>query len=496
MIQKNALVKIGVTSEEVEECNIRFEEVEVDTIYKVAENVVRTGFEDIPFHIRELGKQFILDTLGAAISGSSAPGCQEVIDQLVKWGGRKESTIWVSGIKVPSVHAALANGTLVHARDFDDTHDVASVHANASALPAAMAVAEAEGGVSGKELITALILGVDLSCRLGLSLRFYKGWHITAIAGFFGATVAVAKILGLNVEKTVNAFGIAYSQTSGNMQTILDGGLTKRMQPAFAAKSAVLSGYLAASGVTGAQGVLDGRYGFFNLYDGYQEAECQKDQIRSTDSDFQYGPHQLTADLGKRYEIENLSMKPYPCCRANHGIIGATLSNVFKHDIQPEDIEEVEVTISPWVANVVARPFRIEKNFLVDAQFCASYNVAAAILRRDVFLDSFTEKAIKDLKIKALTEKVKLIVDPKIKHKVPITVKIRVRSGQVYSETVHTYKGMPEDPLTLKEVTEKFRKCARFSLIPIDEARVETIIEKVNKLEEMKDVKELANLLA
>lgn len=468
----------------------------MDTIYKIVDHVVRTGFEGIPSHIREQGKRFILDTLGVAIAGSSAPGCQEVIEQMVTWGGRGESTIWVSGNKVPSVHAALANGTLAHARDFDDTHDVASVHANAAVLPAAMAVAEAEGGVNGKELITALVLGVDISCRLGLSIRLYKGWHITAIAGFLGATIAVSKILGLNAEKMVHALGIAYSQTSGNMQTILDGGLTKRMQPAFAAKSAVLSGYLAARGVTGAHEVLDGRYGFFNLYDDYKEGESPKDQIRFTDSNFQYGPHQLTEDLGKRYEIENLSMKPYPCCRANHGMIGATLSIVFKQNIQPEDIEEVEVTISPWVANVVARPFRIDKNFLVNAQFCASYNVAAAILRRDVFLDSFTEKAIKDLKVKALTDKVKLIVDPKIKHKVPITVKIRLKSGQVYSETVHTYKGMPEDPLTLKEVMEKFRKCARFSFKPIEEVRVEALIEKVNHLDEMKDIKELAHLLA
>lgn len=95
----------------------------MDTIYKVAENVVRIGFEDIPLHIRELGKLFILDTLGVAIAGSSAPGCQEVIEQLVKWGGREESTVWVSGIKIPSAHAALANGTIAHARDFDDTHD-------------------------------------------------------------------------------------------------------------------------------------------------------------------------------------------------------------------------------------------------------------------------------------------------------------------------------------------------------------------------------------
>lgn len=467
----------------------------MDLIFQVAENVVSTRSGSLPSKVVEKTKQFILDTLGVAIAGSSAPGCQEVVKQLTEWGGREESTIWVFGAKVPSIHAALANGTLAHARDFDDTHDLGGVHAHASVLPAALTVAEAEGGVSGKELITALALGVDLACRLGLSMRLYRGWHFTGICGAFGATAAVGKILGLDPEKLVHAFGIVYSQASGNLQPVLDGALTKRMQPAFAARSAVLSGYLADRGITGARDVLQGRYGFFNLYDGYEEGRSPREQIRSTDGGLQYGPHQLTADLGRRFEVENLSFKPFPSCRGNHGIIGATLQTVIKNDIKPEEVEEVEVTVSPWVFNLVGRPFQITENFLVDAQFSGVYSVAAAILRRDVFLDSFTEEAIKDPKIQELTGKIKLTVDPQIKHKVPVTVKIKTKGGRVYSGSVNTYRGMPEDPLTLEECRDKFRKCTRFSIRPMAEARVEAIVEKVGRLEEMKDVRALTDLL-
>jgi 2-methylcitrate dehydratase PrpD len=468
----------------------------MDVISKIAENVIRTDFRNIPPGSVDLSKRFILDTLGVAIAGSSAPGCREIIDQLVKWGGKEESHIWVLGLKVPSIHAALANGTMAHARDFDDTHDIGGLHAHASVLPAAFAVAEAEGRISGEELITATVLGIDLACRLGLSMRLYRGWHFTAICGIFGATAAVGKILHLDLQKLVHAFGIAYSQASGNLQTILDGGLTKRMQPGFAAKSAVFSGYLAGNGVTGAREVLEGRYGFFNLYDGYEEGGPSKTQVRSTDSGLPYGPHHLTTDLGRRFAIEDLSFKPFPCCRGNHGIIGATLQNVIKNDIRPKDVDEVEVTISPWVSNLVGRPFHITENNPVDAQFSGIYSVAAAILRRDIFLDSFTEEAIQDPKIQQLAERVKLTVDPKIKHKVPVTVRIRTKAGAVYSESVHTYKGMPEDPLSVEEVTEKFRKCTKFSARPIDKTRVDTIIAKISKLEEMKDVRELANLLS
>ena len=468
----------------------------MDAIFEVADNVIRKDFEAIPPNIRELSKRFILDTLGVAIAGSSAPGSREVVDQLMVWGGKGESTVWVMGAKLPSIHAALVNGTLAHARDFDDTHDTAGVHAHASVLPAALAVAEAQGGVSGRDLISAVVLGVDLACRLGLSLRHYQGWHLTAICGIFGATAAVGKILGLDQEKMVHAFGIAYSQASGNLQTLVDGGLTKRMQPAFAAQSAVLSGYLAARGVTGAKDVLEGKYGFFNLYDGYDKDGSSKVQIRSTDGGLPYGPNQLTGDLGRRFEIENLGFKPFPCCRANHGIIGATLKNVTRNDIKPEDVEKVEVTVSPWVHNLVGRPFRVTKNMLVDAQFSGCYTTAAAILRRDVFLDSFTEQAIKDPRIQELTEKVELIVDPQIKHKVPVTVVIKTKNGKVFTESVHTYKGMPEDPLSPEECAEKFRKCVRYSARPFDAERVDLLVKKVDGLEKMKDVRELGELLS
>ena len=142
----------------------------------------------------------------------------------------------------------------------------------------------------------------------------------------------------------------------------------------------------------------------------------------------------------------------------------------------------------------MGRPFKITENFLIDAQFSAIYHTAAAILRKDLFLNSFTEEAIKDPKIAELTAKIKLIIDPQIKHKVPITVKIRTKAGQVYSETVHTYKGMPEDPFTPEEFREKFRKCVRFSIRPMVEEQVESMIERIEKLDDLEEIGELTNL--
>jgi 2-methylcitrate dehydratase PrpD len=162
-----------------------------------------------------------------------------------------------------------------HALDFDDTLDRAgNIHLGASTLAASMAAAERHGGASGCDFVLAVVLGLDVACRLALAATIDRGWHRTAIIGIFGATAAAGKLLGLSVEQLVNAFGIAYSQAAGNRQCIVDGALTKRFQAGQAASAAVLSALLAQEGFTGARQVFAGRYGFFPMYqpEGYELA--------------------------------------------------------------------------------------------------------------------------------------------------------------------------------------------------------------------------------
>ncbi len=462
----------------------------------VAQHLAATSFADLPPEAVAATRGFTMDSIGTALAGSSAPGAREVVEVTRRWGGREEATLIAFGGKLPAPLAALVNGTLIHARDFDDTHDLAGVHAFASVRPAALAVAEAQGGVSGREFVTALALGADLVSRLGLSLRLYKGWHFSGICGGFGAAAAAGKLLGLDEAGMVNALGIVYSQTAGTLQTVLDGALTKRMQPAFAAKAGVLSAYLAAEGVTGAQAPFEGRYGFFNLYDGYREGETDPKQVRTNDFGLPYGPNNLTRDLGRRFEVAHLSYKPYPCCRGNHGAIDATLQCVLDNDVRPDEVEEVTARVSPWIANLVGRPFTLGPNLLVDAQFSLQYTLAAAIVRRDVFIDSFTEAAIRDPKVLALVPKVRLVVDEAIPHKVPVTVTIRTRGGAIFTTTVHQVKGNPDRPMTVEECRQKFLKCARHAVRPLDPGKLEAALSLVEKLETLKDVRELAEVLA
>jgi 2-methylcitrate dehydratase PrpD len=182
----------------------------------IVKHLVRLRFEDVPKPTVEKQKDLLIDTLGVAVAGPKAPGVAQVIDLLREIGGKEESTVLSDGSKSPVFLAAMANSLMAHAFDFDDMHEKAGIHANVCVIPAALAMAERVGAVDGKTFLTAVILGIDLICRMGLFVPLSRGWHATTTFGIFGATVASSKILGLDEKKTANALGIAYSQASGN----------------------------------------------------------------------------------------------------------------------------------------------------------------------------------------------------------------------------------------------------------------------------------------
>ncbi len=453
-----------------------------DLAYDLAGNAAKVEYSDLPKDVVEITKKFILDTLATMTAGSSAPGCKSVVDLAKDWGGKEESAILIYGGKVVAENAALANSMMAHARDFDDTHDVAVLHANASVLPAILAMAERKGGVSGKDLITAVAIGVDLMCRLGLGAMGPLNWILSSTAGYFGSTVAAGKILGLGEDKLLHAMGIAYSQCAGSYQCLVDGGLVKRMQPAFAARAAVLSSILAQKGITGARNIFEGKYGFFPLYHGGK-----------------YDREKITKNLGKEFEGKNLSVKLYPCCRYVHAGIDATLNIVEENDIRADDVVEVVAHVTQAAYDLVGRPFQIRESPQVDAQFSLPYTVSVAIARRNVFIDDFFEEKIKgDTQVLQLAKKVKVVVDqePIAKGLTPCVVDIKTKDGKVRSERVEILRGDPRKPVSIEEVAQKLRKCAAFSAKPISEKNVEEIIRIVSNLETVPNVGEIVRLMA
>jgi 2-methylcitrate dehydratase PrpD len=464
-------------------------EKQKDAAVTLADHVVKVQYEDIPPEAVEATKKDILDTIGCIWAGTSAPGVREVVELVKDWGGKEESTIFGYGGKVPSIHAALANGTAGHARDYDDNHDLAQTHCGVCVVPAALATAEQKGGISGKDLIVAVTLGLDLDGRipLAVSIRQQNGWHYTPVFGCFSAAATAGKLLKLNREQMVNAFGIAYSQAAGTLQVSIDGALTKRLQAGLGARAGILSALLAKKGFTGTINSFEGKYGLFNLY-------FQGD----------YDIKLLIEKLGKTFDGVNLAFKPYPCCRDLHTSIDATLALVNENAITSDQIESVTLGVNSFDFDHWCQPIEVKHNprNIIDAQFSIPYVVAVAIIDKRVVLDSFTETAIKRPEILGMTKKIKSVIDPEIERKQvgsitpPAKVEIRTKDGKVFSKQVDIAKGHPKNPMTREEFLGKFRDCAGHAVKVIPKQNIENVIEMVMNLEKIENIDRIVQLLA
>ena len=359
--------------------------------------------ESMPPQVIEAVKTDIFDTLACATAGISAAGVRDVADLAIDWGGKPEAAIWCTGARVPAHHAAWVNGMMSHARDFDDTHDAAVLHAGVSVVPAAIAAAELNPEATGGDLIAGVAAGLELICRLGVATKvgiIESGYMYTSLFGHFAATAAAARVLGLDAEQTVNALGIAYSQASGTHQVTRDAALTKRVQPGFAAKSALVSVAMTRIGIRGARQVFEGVDG---LIRSYLRDNVDRERLRD--------------GLGQRFDFLDLSFKPYPCCRFNHTAIDAALE--IRRQIGAEavaGITRATAYVNRQSYEAVGTPIEMRKKpeTIVQAQFSIPYTVASALRKGAVRLAEFTDEGIRDAEVRATAALVDVSIDPEI----------------------------------------------------------------------------------
>src|SRR5215212_8439597 len=338
-----------------------------DPAWALARHVCRTGYADLPTSAVESARCDILDTFGCMLGGSGSPGIGELFAVVSRWGGLAESRVLLHGLRLPVPQAALLNASMGHALDFDDTLDTGgSIHPGVSVLGAALAVCDSLGTITGKELLLAVALGLDVSCRIALASTLDRGWHRTSAIGVFGAAAAAGKLLQLTPEQMLAALGIAYSHAAGNRQCILDGALSKRLQAGQAASAGIFSAVLAQTGFTGAHNIFDGRFGFFELY-----------QPNGAD------PSVLLRDLGTTFRGEALSYKPYPCGRPLHAAIDAAL--VARAQLQItgcDDVAAVKIEADPagHSDQFERGPAKRRPTQIVEAQFAQPFLVATALV--------------------------------------------------------------------------------------------------------------------
>ena len=263
---------------------------------KLAEFIHDTDFNDIPRDIVEKSKYSCLDWLGGALGGLEEDASRLIIEYVREFGGKEQASVIGTDIKTDVSHAALANGVISHALDFDDYHAKTVIHATAACLPAILAVAESKKS-SGRDILTALILSIDITIRLGLGLtssHYERGWHSTATTGRFGATAGVSKLLNLNKDKIINAFGICGTQAAGLRQVF--GTMTKPFNAGKSSMDGVMSAYLAEKGFNSSKEIIEGKLGYFDVLTDNPDEDVVLDR------------------LGSKYYLSDLSFKPYPTC--------------------------------------------------------------------------------------------------------------------------------------------------------------------------------------
>jgi 2-methylcitrate dehydratase PrpD len=446
-----------------------------DPAWPLAQHVCRTGYADLPASAVASARRDILDTFGCMLGGSFSPGIDELFLVLSRWGGLPESRVLLRGIRLPAPQAALLNASMGHALDFDDTLDTGgSIHPGVSVLGAVLAVTDSLKGVTGRDLLAAVALGLDVSCRIALASTLDRGWHRTAAIGVFGATAAAGKLMGLAPEEMLAAFGIAYSHAAGNRQCILDGALTKRMQAGQAASAGVFSGVLAKTGFTGARNIFNGRFGFFELYqpNGYDASV-------------------LLQDLGTEFRGEALSYKPYPCGRPLHAAIDAALAARARLEITaPDEIGRVTVELDPaGHSDQFGRgPAKRRPTQVVEAQFAQPFLVATALVHGKIGIKEVD--GLGDASVLALSDRIAGVARES-RPKGSFSITVERTDGRTATVEATDPIGSPGKPLTDAQFEAKFRDCARNAVQPLPDATVDAVMAAITRLDVLPDARDL-----
>jgi 2-methylcitrate dehydratase PrpD len=453
-----------------------------DLSARIAHHVATTPFSALPAATVAATRRALLDGVGVmlAASGLSADAAPFVALAEAD-GGDRAATIIGHGIRVPAQAAAFANGALAHALDFEDAFDAAPTHPNASLIPAALAIAESHGGITGEAFLTAMAIGCDLVCRLGLSLRRTMeegGWYPPPILGAFGAAAAAARLLKLSPQQVNDAFSLLLCQVScpGEIKYSAD-TVIRAVREAFPARAAVIAASLAAGGVRGFDQPFEGKGGFFRLYVGGA-----------------YDPDVILDGLGRTFWIERLSFKPWPSCRGTHGYIEAVLDLTRKQGLRWTDVAAIHLE-GGEVQQMLFEPEGQKKRpaTAIDAKFSLPFTVALALVRGRVGLDDFTAESLADPDLLSVAQRVSYERRPDWgrDRAASAALTVTLESGTVLTAQVDTPLGHPDRPLSDEQLRAKFRACASRAARPLEASAANAVADELLALESVGDIADL-----
>jgi 2-methylcitrate dehydratase PrpD len=445
---------------------------------ELAQFIADIKYRDLTPQVIEKTKDLILDQLGCQLAFATLPWNKAVFQYVRgKTGSKGESTIVYYMFKTTAEDAAFANATFGHGFEMDDTEMHTITHPGSVVIPSALAMGEMMK-ISGKELITAIVAGYEAMIRIGLAARtsMERSFHGTSVSGPFGSAAAACKILGVDGATMANALGIAASESGGVSEYTISGGSVKRLHAGFAAQAGLKAALLAKNGLTGPSAALEGQKGFCQAFSN----KCYIEEI--------------TAGLGKEFRIMWTGNKPYCCCAGQHTAIDATQEITKKHPLRPEEIAEVTIEQMPQEVRSVGNI--IEPQDITAAQFSGRFGVALRLIKGSNGFRDYTMENIKDYQILNLARRTRYVANENLKEKsseaAPAIVTIKLKNGEVLQQRVDYAKGTIKNPMSKKELEDKFRGLASMT---VSAEQVEKIIQTVTDLEELEDVIKLVLLL-
>jgi 2-methylcitrate dehydratase PrpD len=448
----------------------------MDESRRLAQFAAQTTFEDLPHDVVEKVRIYILDDLAAGCAGARTPWSDIVADLAQETSTGPCTVIGRSWTTSPA-YAALVNGVAVGGFEVDHPFTPGSCHPSGAVFPAALAIAEREH-CGGRSFLTAVAAGYELLCRVGLAatraVEDERGFHGPGTNAAFGAAAATGMLLRLDADVILHALGIAGSHGGGLVEFFREGAMTKRLHLGRGAQMGVECALLAQRGFTGPSTVLEGSHGFLHAYSPSPK------------------PERLTDALGERWELREMVLKAYPCHISFHAVIDGLNELRQKHNIRPADVEKLRVAS----AARMMEPRHAERHPAthMGAQYSLPWSAGLALCQDVAIPQTWVNLDFSDASVSRLADLIELDehTDQFGKPGQPVAQVTVVANGETHTIEVIDWKGAPSNPYTLEEMNEKFRRYAA-ALLPTD--RIEQIVERVQNLENERDVSELVRLL-
>jgi 2-methylcitrate dehydratase PrpD len=449
--------------------------------------VLNTRFEDLNPKVVSNVKNRIIDAIGCAIAGANACGSPMAVDLVKEWGGAKESTILVHGVKAPAHNVAMANAIMTRSHDFEPcgpyfSGRLMAGHISGTTVPTALAMVEKTGG-SGKDMITALVAGDDFAVRIlaASDYSFITGWDCTGTVNAFGATAIAAKLMGLTKQQMSNALGIVVNQLAGVIQIVYDANHSFKLPQGLAARAGIMSAELAQHGYLGIKDFLSS---YFTQY-------CRTNH-----------PENAIKDLATEF-LSDCVTKPYPGCRVLGGSIDVSLDIAQHNDINVDDITEITVNIAninnlgqAW-STFMGKPFVAEEEAepQIRAVFSLVWVVANVMVRKSLRIEHLANDALCDPKVLELSKLVKLGDEPALNANQCAGIRVRMKNGKEYTAFTDIARGDPiVHPVSKEELLDKFWNNIAFSKT-ITKKKAENALNMLENLEQVNNISSVINKL-